>query len=337
MMTMNQLPDEVNRTRNANWWVYQTRLKGLGLFSEGFRLRWRRWWCASSPQEEDGRFRRGIIIWRRRGRGRNSSTRAVSIWRGPSQSCTWPHSPKTDKFNIITTSSNHPSSCTRLTRWQSVPRCNSISPFNLHRPGTRVSSRQRRRNSRNLASSLRWSVEPICISTRNKRSCQTAQVYPTLWLVFGWWTHCTTDAYAVWVCTHPFLYFISKSIFSKEVYRSKKVPHCVRLSTDPVAYIDLLKRTTQLVFGANRPGLEVKVGQMASGNDLLLDNLQCLVEGLDLHLPRGALNIKQLKLRSQSSRAYHLYGECSLLIVECKTHEHCSRIHHWWSPTQPCR
>merc|ERR1712147_372651 len=96
--------------------------------------------------------------------------------------------------------------------------------------------------------------------------------------------------------------------FGKEVYRSKKVPHCVRLSTDPVAFIDLLKRTTQLVFGADRPGLEVKVGQMASGNDVLLDNLQCLVEGLDLRLPRGALNIKQLKLRSQSSRAYHLYA-----------------------------
>jgi len=70
----------------------------------------------------------------------------------------------------------------------------------------------------------------------------------------------------------------------------------------------MFKRTTQLILGANRPGLEVKVGLMASGDDQLLDNLQCLIEGLDLHLPRGALNIKQLKLRSQSSRAYHLYA-----------------------------
>ena len=99
--------------------------------------------------------------------------------------------------------------------------------------------------------------------------------------------------------------------YGKEVYRSKKVPYCVRLTSNKVEEnVDMIKRSTQLIFGSNRKCLEVKVGRMTMNNDLLLDNLKCLIESFDLHIPRGALNVKKLQLRSQSSKAYHLYSKC---------------------------
>ena len=98
--------------------------------------------------------------------------------------------------------------------------------------------------------------------------------------------------------------------YGKEVYRSKKVPYCVRLKSNIEENMDIVKRSTQLIFGSNRKCLEVKVGRMTMNNDLLLDNLKCLIESFDLHIPRGALNVKKLQLRSQSSKAYHLYSKC---------------------------
>ena len=53
-------------------------------------------------------------------------------------------------------------------------------------------------------------------------------------------------------------------------------------------------------------------------------NLKCLIESFDLHIPRGALNVKKLQLRSQSSKAYHLYSKC---LFQFKTRSIYSIVH----------
>lgn len=47
--------------------------------------------------------------------------------------------------------------------------------------------------------------------------------------------------------------------FGKEVYRSKKVPHCVRLQSKNVdEIISIVRRSTQIIFSANRIDFEVQ-------------------------------------------------------------------------------
>ena len=59
--------------------------------------------------------------------------------------------------------------------------------------------------------------------------------------------------------------------FGKEVYRSKKVPHCVRLQSKNVdEIINIIRRSTQMIFSANRTDLEVSVRAYVSDLTVLI-------------------------------------------------------------------